>query len=337
MSYIVGIKIEGVTSILCDTRVSFDDGSGQNTSLKSGRIFPGCIYGAAGNANSMREFIKDCKLYLTTKEKRPLTVYWEKFEKFIATHMNNDAEHFQLVLSSRHTGEARLYSFDSKTKIIKEENDFVSIGSGKAMLDEELKKYIDATKNMFIKQLKENKWELVFYPNFYCLWLMERTQGVESIKLQDIGVGGHFHYSYQTAQGEGRQEPSVYILSKRFGNTTYSYIHHITFEEAALVIAFGTGDSTEDKRMLILDDAAWIRCETFSLDELKAYADRIFDLVDKQPYYLFCGFGFLDLEQRGFVHCHMTKDANECIVYREGKLKQEHVDFINSVYSLMKF
>ncbi len=211
MSYIVGIKLEDVTSIMCDTRVSFNDGSGQNTSLKSGRLFPGCIYGAAGNANSMREFIKDCKLYLTTKEKRPLTEYWKKFEKFIATHMNNDAEHFQLVLSSRHTGEAKLYSFDSKTKIIKEENDFISIGSGKAMLDEELKKNIDATKDMFINQLKENNWELVFYPNFYCLWLIERTQGIELSKLHDIGVGGHFHYSYQTAQGEGRQEPlSIY-------------------------------------------------------------------------------------------------------------------------------
>ncbi|MFA5426654.1 MAG: hypothetical protein WC279_00425 [Sulfurimonas sp.] len=329
MSYIVGIKLEDVTSIMCDTRVSFNDGSGQNTSLKSGRLFPGCIYGAAGNANSMREFIKDCKLYLSTKEKRPLTVYWEKFEKFIDTHMDNDVEHFQLVLSSRHTSEARLYSFDSKTKIIKEGNHFVSIGSGKAMLDEELKKYIDATKDMFIKQLKENNWELVFYPNFYCLWLMERVQGVESIRLQDIGVGGHFHYSYQTSVGEARQEPSVYVLSKRFGNTIYSYVHHITFEEAALVIAC----TTEDKRSLILDAAAWMRCETFLPEESKAYADRIFRLVDKQQYYVFCGFGFLDLKQRDFVHCHMTKDKNECIINREGKLEQEHVDIINSVYS----
>jgi len=331
MSYIVGIKIEGVTSILCDTRVSSENGSGQNSSLKSGNIFPGCIYGAAArDSKSMKEFIKDCKLYLTTKKQRQLTDYWEMFKECIDKFIYDHTEYFELILSSRHTGEAKLYYFDSKSRVIKEKDDFVSIGSGKVMLDEELKKYIEATKDMFINQLKKNKYELVFYPNFYCLWLMERVQGVESIKLQDIGVGGHFHYSYQLAQGEARQEPSVYILSKRFGTTIYSYIYHITFEEAALVIAC----TTEDKRMLILDDAAWVRCETFLPDELQAYTNRIFDLVDKQPYYLFCGFGFLDLEQRGFVHCHMTKDEKECIVNREGKLKQEHIDFINSVYSV---
>lgn len=329
MSYIVGLKINGVSSIICDTRVSFENGDGENTSLKSGRIFPGCIYGGAGNADSMRRFIKQCKIALTTSDKRLLIDYWSLFQKCIKFHIDEHTEYFELILASRHTGKTELYSFNSKDKIIREENNFISIGSGKKLLDEQLKAYIDNTKNIFIKQLQDNSWNIACYPYGYCLWLMEKARGYESVQLEQIGVGGYFHFSYQTNIMEARQDPSVYIINKAFGKTIYSYIYHITFEEASMIISC----PDKNQRMLILDEAVWMGCGNFTDKEKQEYADRVYMQADEQPYYVFLGVGYADLEQRGHMLFHMT-NKEDYVMTRDGKIDEKFFEQIKLNYTL---
>lgn len=329
MSYIIGLKIEGTTAIISDTRVTFGDGGGQDSALKTGNIFPGCIYGGAGDADAMRIFIQYVKLGLTTKEKRSFSVFWDMFTDIISTFRFEDNGDFELILSSRHSGIPELYYLNSKTKSLSKQDDFITIGSGKAILDNDLFEYISATKNSFLDSLKQNNFETFYYPYFYCLWLMERGQGVERPKLQDIGVGGIFHYSYQTDDTEHRQQPAVYVLNKAFGYEIYSYIYHVTFEGPALII---TNPGTE-QRALILDSSAWIQAERFTPDEIEELGKEIFEKVDKQPYYLFCGFGFLGLPQRGAVRCHFVVNG-EYAVSKDGKMVQDDVDYIKYVYSV---
>lgn len=329
MSYIIGLEIEGTTAIISDTRVTFGNGDGQDSALKTGYIFPGCIYGGAGDANAMRIFIQDVKLKLTTKEERLLTTFWEMFVDIISTFRFEDNGCFELILSSRHSGTPKLYYLNSNTKSLSKQDDFVTIGSGKEILDNDLFEYISVTKNFFLDILKQNNFETFYYPYFYCLWLMERAQGVERPKLEDIGVGGIFHYSYQTKDTEHRQQPAVYVLNKAFSNTIYSYIYHVTFEGPALIVA----NPGTDQRALILDSSAWIQAERFTPDEIEAFSKEIFEKVDNQPYYLFCGFGFLDLPQRGAVHCHFGSNG-EYAVTKDGKMTQDDVDYIKYVYSV---
>jgi hypothetical protein len=64
MTYILGIqkKDYNFSALLCDLMVSFSDQDGtvidrDNSSLKSGLLFEGCIFGVAGNASLAKRFI----------------------------------------------------------------------------------------------------------------------------------------------------------------------------------------------------------------------------------------------------------------------------------------
>ena len=68
MTYILGIqkKDNNFSALLCDLMVSFKDHDGNvidrnNSSLKTGLLFEGCIYGVAGNANLAKKFITGFK------------------------------------------------------------------------------------------------------------------------------------------------------------------------------------------------------------------------------------------------------------------------------------
>ena len=83
----------------------------------------------------------------------------------------------------------------------------------------------------------DNRESGVYNRNFYCLWLSELTMGFEVTKLEKIGVGGLFHFCFQTNKKEGRQQPSVFIFSvpdiKK--KAIYNYMYRVTFVERYLV------------------------------------------------------------------------------------------------------
>ena len=61
MTYILGVKQRGANAIISDLRVSRRTPDqtwwGANTALKSGKLFDGCMFGRAGNAEVSRDFI----------------------------------------------------------------------------------------------------------------------------------------------------------------------------------------------------------------------------------------------------------------------------------------
>ena len=115
MTYIVAFGQPGVNAIIADTRVSWrsDTGvlDGQDTALKIGLLFPGCIYGATWSEVSVHAFIRSFKesIYGVTDTVLGL---WQRFERFIARYPF-PAQQFQLVLSHRGHGAPRFALLDS--------------------------------------------------------------------------------------------------------------------------------------------------------------------------------------------------------------------------------
>ena len=65
MTYVLGRCQQNVAAIISDNRATTSGLSGSNNVLKSGILFPGCIYGASGHAGEANRFIKACKRDLT--------------------------------------------------------------------------------------------------------------------------------------------------------------------------------------------------------------------------------------------------------------------------------
>jgi hypothetical protein len=319
MTYIVGVNQNEITSIICDSRISFGSNKfyGQNTALKSGLFFPGCIYGAAGNADSIRDFIIACKHELTGKYS--LTQFWDMFVNFISKYSFPKGENsFHLILSSRHSSKPCLYLFDSIDQSLSSCGDFITIGSGKAILDDEFKNIYLERAQLTSDLLVKNNGPL-FSPYIYCLWLMEKAQGFEVSILEKHGVGGYFHFVFQTANAEHRQYPAVYVLSEANYKTReiYTYIYRIAFEEASLVVDC----PIKNERSIILDSAAWPKVLQLKNKQISDYKKRINDAVEKQTFYNFCGFGFINPTKRRSYGIHIT-NKNDYVVTKNGEIQE---------------
>jgi 20S proteasome alpha/beta subunit len=181
MTYIIGINNYGASCIICDTRISYGQSgiNGSNDALKSGKLFPGCIYGAAGNSDELRKFISSMRQ--TQDERNTLSGFWDNFCKFVSKYNFSKSKLFQLLLASRHTGDSKLYLLDPIEGSIKNAGNLVTIGSGKNLLDRELKEIHEQRNPKIIEYLQDQGVPIHSYPYLYCLWLMERVQGMEHL------------------------------------------------------------------------------------------------------------------------------------------------------------
>lgn len=324
MTYILGLKNFGITSIICDTRVTLDESRdiGENTALKSGFLFPGCIYGASGNVDELRKFVILCKEQLTKTDTLPNL--WEKFLNIVKEYpfSNSKSEQFQLLLSSRCLGEPSFYILDSAKGRVTDCESPVTIGSGRLLLDEHLNNLYKKLDTTIEKLLKKGNAPKEFYPYFYCLWLMERVQGMEVSLLEKVGVGGCFHFTSQTKHNEFRQGPAVYVLNagRREGKTISieQWSFRIAFVRESLVVHC----PIKKIKMIIVDSAAWPTINSYSKKQLEEYRKTIEGEVAKQNYYTFCGFGFVDPNKRYDHLFHITTEK-EYVITENGDMRED--------------
>lgn len=213
MTYLVGLRYESVSAILCDS-VSSDQSSREvlsDTILKSGSIAPGIIYAYCGMIYPAQRFIIAAKDFLTG---RPISDdFWQPFLDFANHYVshNTNKDEFQLLISERSAGKPRFHVFDSNEGFIKEDaTPPVTLGTGKPLLD-------DVVNGIWQSKIHEDYCRQgglapEHFPYAYSLFLMERSQGLEAPQLRDVGVGGYFHFSYQTENNDFRQSPAVYVL-----------------------------------------------------------------------------------------------------------------------------
>lgn len=331
MTYIVGVNQLGVNAIICDTRVTWWRSTmeirGANTSLKSGLLFPGCIYGIVGDLGAARDFIIGCKHYLTGTN--TLEGFWKRFLDFVEQypfqHQADDS--FQLLLSSRNLGNPRLYVLDSTDKTVKDQRKLVTLGSGKKILDEPINRLVLERSRMIDELIVGNKIPTFSFPYFYCLWLNEMTQGMELSKLEECHVGGVFHFLWQDPRCEHAQLPAVYVLSSADvrRKTIYSWIYRVVYAEGALVI----DNPITNAREIFIDTAARPSFAEADYNDVKS---RISLEVDSAPFYYFCGFGFSDPRHRGEFGFSITNE-NKFVVRKDGWIDPRYKALIQDKFS----
>lgn len=332
MTYVVATNMNGFSCIVSDTRVTFkEDGIewGDNTNLKTGFLFPGCIFGRAGNDARCRDFISTAKLALIGE--RSLEGFWNRFEQFVSTYEFPVArtDQFELLIANRASGQTQLYQLDCKQGLVPNAESVVTIGSGKDLLDPFV---LDSGIHLMHQIVTENHLPPAAAPYTLCLLLTEFTQGLERPAFEKARVGGVFHFRIQSANGEESQRPALYILvsldvQKKI---PYAWMYRTSFSQGALVVESMTPPpkSTDApdgwKQTIALREASGT---SYSQEELVILRESIWEDLKAQPSYWFCGFGAIDPNHRNSRLIHIARNG-DWIVGKDGTIAPEYGDLI---------
>lgn len=318
MTYIIGFSIDDVNSILSDTRVTFTvTQQGQNTALKTGVLYPGCIYGIAGNVGNASDFIKWARMYV--EDTSDTLKAWEKFKEFTTSVYDfpqggNDL--FQILVSSRHSGQPVFYLLNSSTReLIRCNEDWISLGSGKRLLDPLVQEKYRGNVEEARQALENVKAPLVIiHPYLLCLMLSELTLTFQRPELEDAKVGGVFNFVYQTNTDDSFQKPALYIFSDIDEDATkisylgYRVCHipeglHILSNDPSLLPRI-----PDQFYQALFHDPTAIELNDILADP--ALQQRIIDTANALPFYYFCGVGYVQPRFQFGHECHIALDDN---------------------------
>lgn len=340
MTYIIGLNHFDINSIISDARVTSDDGTGQNISLKTGFLFPGCIFGRAGNMATSRDFILAVKSALTGRNTLP--GFWQQFQDFVSfydmpTGQTDRAGRFQLLLSSRCLGKPKFYLLDSYHRTVSSvENSWISIGSGREDLDPLVERDYKLRLDEIVRIIQSYGLPRQIYSYFVCLWLSELTLSFEKRFLEEKGVGGVFHFAFQTSNQEAIQEPALYVFSAANLKTKQvtCWLYRVCFVQGCLIVEHiippnqdAAAPLGKHERHAFCDEAS--RPDIVTQLESPGFADKMKEEINALPFYQFCGFGFLNpIHRKGFGY-HFTNEG-KYVVTKDGEIADEYKAFIVS-------
>lgn len=297
MTYLVGLKRGGQTCIIADTAWTVRTPSGPDEvfegALKTGQIFPGCVYGLAGDAVAGLRFVETCRRGLPADA--DMKELWAAFQRFTAVYEDPGGWHFEAIVCERSTGRSRLFSFAPRLGLV-EHDDYVTFGAGKRSLDAPLLAFLSDTADELIRRVSDFSPGLVV--GAACsLFLTQRSLGDEVTSLKDIGVGGIFHCVFQTNDLDGRQPPSVFLLTRLCPGLGISYmIARVAFVRRAMVVHYVSDGQV--KVLCSLDEPSMPELPNMSKDEIDAYLAEVRREALEPPMYQFIGVASLDRETR---------------------------------------
>jgi hypothetical protein len=330
MTYILGMKRHGVTSIIADLRVTrHDTKAGRNVALKSGILFPGAIFGAAGNAVAALNFVSRSRTVAENVGPR-LSDKWTAFAELAGKYNAVDGD-FQILVASRANGQSELYLYDSNSRILAPADDLTSIGSGRPLL----KHYTQNIDQALDKWLRigpgpdPNECSPQSRPAYFCLGLTEAAAGTERKELERAGVGGVFHYVYQTVDADEYQPPTVFGIcyGSNDGETIVLVRFRVAYVDRALIVerpfsVYSTTGALTPESITSLKGMPAVVNEWKELGqyrvlvnfddfpacldkaENKKTANRLVKKFKAMEYYRFCGVGFAGSTERGFRMGH---------------------------------
>ena len=291
-------------------------GEGHNTGLKTGVLFPGCIYGVCGAEQPSREFIRSFKEVIRSLPMIDPPSAWQAFTEH-STNYNYDRSHpnsrFTMLLSERSTGQPIFYVLDSsngciapKPKSSPDEIEALPFGSGADIMQRTFHTEFLAKTNKFLEFVgKEGgtpKQAFEIFPYIFCLWLNEYSLGENRYELEKCGVGGPFHFIYQNGQNESRQGSAwtvvVSVDDQGEGTHSIATLHKI------VPLSVGVGVQTYDlgseeprgyQTNFCLSGAADYEWNEPPPEKAQLLADE-FGAAQKQA--AFCGIGFAQRRYR---------------------------------------
>jgi hypothetical protein len=340
MTYLIAFKQPDINAIISDARGTWtrlgQAARGDNNALKTGLLFPGCIYGIVGSADCANELIVGFKESLGAERARQ--VLWERFREVAnaQSYSQASADQFKLLLSSRHAGPPAFYVLDparSNPVAPIETNApyaIATLGSGKVALDkyvaekarldlEELRSYLACEKQLPIEPIHE------ISPYFFCLWLSELSLTAEKAFLEAEHVGGVFHFVYQTRDLEATQKPAFYVFSSadRAARAIYSWWYRVAYARGGLYVEYGEPPGQRSappniEEHLLFSSAASPGIESLDMNTLYGQVKRD---VSAQPFWFFSGLGHTDPRERGSHFFNVSTDGRrEDLFGEDGQL-----------------
>lgn len=342
MTYTIGFSIDGVNSILSDTRVTPTvTQQGQNTALKTGILYPGCIYGLAGNIDNASAFIKWARMYIVDTS-NTLSA-WEKFKEFTTSVYDfpqGENNLFQILLSSRHSGQPEFYLMSSNRELIGCEEERVSIGSGKELLDAPVEeKYRVRIEEARQALTDKNAPTAIIHPYFLCLMLSEMTLAFQRPRLEEKKVGGVFNFVYQTSTDDSFQEPALYIFSDVNRNTNKILLwgYRVCRIQEGLYLECNDNSLLpgipEEVYAALFHDPTEVELEDIRANP--EFQQKIQKMINELPFYYFCGFGYVHPRFQYGHECHIALDNNpDTLIIKQfgGEISEEFEELIKKHY-----
>jgi hypothetical protein len=224
MTYVIGITRFDTTAILVDSSIWIRDAAGNlipdpeaDAGIKNGVLYPGCIYGFAGNPERAYQFMQKMRSVAATKTGLPEK--WEALEAAVRIYPfpRGEDQQFDMMLSSRHSGVPELFVVDSSAEELRRiDADIDTLGSGKGFLDLAL---IPFVRGMFTPdrligwEHLENAFTRLDYPYLLAFFLHMFCYGETGRVALEAGVSGLVHFVRQDSGSEERQKPSLYVLA----------------------------------------------------------------------------------------------------------------------------
>lgn len=351
LTYVVGFRQPGLNAIIADVRMTLDDHTldDPDMAVKTGVFFPGCLYGVVGNATEASQFISEVRESLNVEMQS--AALWDLFERIADgfSPTRDKKRRFRLLLSSRLLGQPTFYEFDSFHGLSRlpttKDYQVYTRGSGKRLLDGYVLNLLPQLKGTQDYLLKGRRLPSPFVhevsPYLLCLWLSEFSLTVGQARLGEIGVGGEFHFMYQTCDGEGGQKPAVYIFSNAIpiSKTIYSWWYRVARAGGGLYVERwpppdqSTTPSLVPRRQkrLFFDATAYPAVDIAPHEMLVQDAQN--DL-DSQPFWFFCGIGFPTWSrQSGHYFLASTKGQREELIAEDGSVTPKLQKVIVSAFT----
>lgn len=240
MTYVVGIKRLGTAAIITDSLLTSAAHPPRIDSIKSGVLFPGCIFGICGNWGRAWECLLSLRARCT---ENTLEARFEELARLVYFYNFPRGDHnaFEILLSSRHAGTPEFYLLSSSTERMHPvRGDFIALGSGRQLLDAMFVGYSQSFgSEENLQKTRRQGTEAghsVFDEDFahlYAFLLFQSTQGDTGQQLASLRAGGFVHFVFQDGQGERRQKPRLYVLGRcdDHGNLTSVAIQRLAFDE----------------------------------------------------------------------------------------------------------
>ena len=298
MTYVIARKIGDETCIIADSLITIESSDGHvryRFGLKLGILFEGCIFGVT--YDDERPLIKflalaqdHVQILKTAKEK------WDGFCAFAKSYNSYPKERgFQIVLSSRRTGDPELYSLNSNKKVIEPENNEVTLGSGKLLIDGQIELLESPSSNFNLESLRK-KYGLdpADYPYVYCAILNGQRFGPDAEKFVGFRVGGYYSFVRQTQNNESLQNSAIYVYVKspeKASNIIKYQFCRTSYFENCLSVMFhndkGEWHSLSANPMMTPDlFGVSGAIDTQRLEEIAKAAERA---CENEPYYILVG------------------------------------------------
>jgi hypothetical protein len=243
---------------------------------------------------------------------------------------------FEVLLASRASGHSTLFLLDSHHGL-KEVvgRDWISIGQGSTMLDSVVGRYAAMSTGNDLAQANSDEVSRDFAFGL-CLWLTTHTQSFERSELERVGIGGIFHFIFQTTDAEYLQGDALYLIfdPDRSGQAIYFWMYRAAFVDDGLALEYLTPpaqdpDFPQGRRQtsFLYDEAFGGSLASGTPEDTDALKAKLWAELNDQPFYYCLGWMPAKPDERRQFGLHFS-GGREFWVTKDGTIDSRLQDRI---------